>query len=95
MMAQAKFCLGSLQAVHDKANEETFDKLGMYVFQMHTDAHKDQRKQSRQRIVPTALAISGSITATDQEETLPMLLQSLRGKVVLGSLRHGCLINSP
>ena len=66
-----------VQAVQDSANADTFERLAAYAFQEHASCSKRQR----QRIVPTALAVSGSINPADHADTFPGLLQALRDKV--------------
>jgi hypothetical protein len=64
----------------DAANAETFDRLADFAFEKHSNPHKRRKMGTRQRIVPTALAVAGSISAADHSETFPSLACCLRKK---------------
>ena len=73
--------LAKLQAVQESANAGIFGRIADYAFGEHDRLHKRQKFTARQRIVPTALAISGCINPADHAETFPILLQKLKDKV--------------
>ena len=71
----------SLQEVLEATNTSAFHALAEYAFQQHISPHKRRSAASRQRIIPTALAVAGSISAADHSETFPALVAELRRKV--------------
>ena len=71
----------SVQEVLEATNTSAFQALAAYAFQQHSSPHKWRAAASRQRIIPTALAVAGSISAADHSETFPALVAELRRKV--------------
>lgn len=71
-----------LQEVLAKANEDSFSRIVDYAFKEHQSCFRKQKLAARQRIVPTALAISGSINPTDHAETFPTLMHMLQERVL-------------
>lgn len=82
-MASSLRLSSPVQAIEDSANTQIFSKIANYAFGAHERMHKRQKLAARQRIVPAALAISGSINPADHAHTFPMLLQMLREKASL------------
>ena len=68
-----------MQRVLEDSSSQTFREIGAFVQQ----SHPSQPGKARQRILPTALAIAGSINAADNIDTFPSLQRFLHSQVCL------------